>query len=85
MYFTYILKSEFLPAESYKRFYHGHCENLIERLKRHNSGKVRSTKAYRPWIIHYFEQYSTKSEAYRREMFFKSSEGKEWLKSQKII
>ncbi|HVO72640.1 MAG TPA: GIY-YIG nuclease family protein, partial [Ignavibacteriaceae bacterium] len=59
MYFTYILKSEFLPAESYKRFYHGHCENLIERLKRHNSGKVRSTKAYRPWVIHYFEQYST--------------------------
>ena len=80
MFFTYILSSE-----AVNRHYYGHCKDLNIRLKRHNDGNVRSTKAYRPWRIHYFETYSSKSEAFRREMFFKSSEGKEWLKAAGII
>ncbi len=80
MFYTYILKSI-----SANRHYYGHCKDLNKRLSNHNSGKVRSTKAYRPWNIHYFETFSTKSEAYRREMFFKSVEGKQWLKLKGII
>jgi len=80
MYYTYILKST-----SANRFYYGHTKNLQERLKTHNLGKVRSTKGFRPWAIHYFETFSTRSESFRRELFFKSVEGKKWLKENKII
>ena len=80
MYFTYILKS--IKDEGY---YFGHCENLEIRLKVHNNGKVRSTKSRKPFVLHYFEKFETKSEAYRREMFFKSLEGRNWLKQNKIL
>ena len=65
--------------------YYGHCINLEKRLKEHNTGKVRSTKSRRPFIIHYYETYSTKSEAAKREYFFKTVEGYKFLKSSGII
>ena len=49
MYKTYILQS--LIDDS---FYYGHSKNLDQRLKSHNLGKVRSTKARKPWKIYYF-------------------------------
>ena len=67
MYTVYILKSKI-----FDRYYIGHTKNLENRLKRHNSGYVRSTKAYRPWIVVCIEEFETKSEAYRREMQVKS-------------
>ena len=80
MYYTYILKS----LKSGK-FYFGHSENLSERLKIHNKGKVTYTRPFRPWVIHYFEEFDSRSEAYRRELFFKSKEGRQWLKENGII
>jgi len=80
MFYTYILISE-----KNKRHYYGSTQDLDNRLKKHNSGKVRSTKGYRPWKIHYYETYSTRSEAFQREMFFKTLEGRKWLKSEGII
>ncbi|MES1214613.1 MAG: GIY-YIG nuclease family protein [Bacteroidota bacterium] len=80
MFFAYILKSA--KDDGY---YFGHTSNLKERLERHNGGKVKSTKARRPFTVHYFEKFSTKSEAYKREMFFKSFEGRKWLILNNII
>ncbi len=80
MYYTYILKSI-----HFDRHYFGHTHDLDTRLKRHNQGKVRSTKAYRPWKIVYYETFSTRSEAFLREMFFKSVEGRMWLKEHGIL
>ena len=80
MYYTYILKSEKDGG-----YYFGHCANLEIRLAQHNQGKVRSTKGRRPLIVHYKEMFNTKSEAYKREIFFKSFEGRKWLKENKII
>ncbi|MCC5908500.1 MAG: GIY-YIG nuclease family protein [Balneolaceae bacterium] len=80
MYFVYILRSQ-----STHRHYYGHSGNLEERLKDHNSGKVRSTKGGRPWELIYHEEFETKSEAFRRELFFKSIEGYRFLKQRKII
>ena len=80
MYFAYILKSSVSG-----RHYYGHTKNLEKRLKRHNSGNVRSTKAYKPWTIHYHEEFHTKSEAYCREMYFKSIDGRNYLKRENII
>ena len=80
MYKTYILQS--LTDGS---FYYGHSKNLDQRLKAHNGGKVRSTKARRPWKVYYFEEFETKSQAFRRELFFKSIEGYKFLRTSGII
>jgi len=80
IFYTYILKSQIKMTH-----YYGHTENLVQRLKRHNAGNVRSTKSGIPWKVIYFEQFSTKSEAYKRELFFKSINGYRFLKENKII
>lgn len=67
MFYLYILQSI-----KNSRFYIGHTNELLNRLKEHNSGKTRSTKAYAPWKIVYTEVFETKSEAYRREIEIKS-------------
>jgi putative endonuclease len=71
-------------SESHGSYYYGHTHDLDKRLSQHNKGQVRYTKSKRPWIIHYFEIYPTKSEAAKREYFFKSIEGYQWLKKEKI-
>jgi putative endonuclease len=80
IYNAYILKSS-----KDNRYYYGSCEDLNKRVAEHNSGKVKATKNRRPLNCHYFEQFGSRSEAYRREMFFKSIDGYNWLKEQKII
>jgi putative endonuclease len=79
MYFTYIIKS--LKDEKY---YYGSCENLEKRLLTHNTGKVKSTKSRLPFVIHYFEEYSSRAEAQKREYFFKTIGGYRWLKENNI-
>jgi putative endonuclease len=78
-FFVYILKSEV-----HNRFYFGYTANLEQRIERHNLGLVKSTKAYRPWTIHYFEEYSSKTAALKRENYFKSINGYNWLKDKNI-
>ncbi|MEO9967322.1 MAG: GIY-YIG nuclease family protein [Reichenbachiella sp.] len=80
MFFAYVLKNKIDRTH-----YYGHTKDLHKRLKEHNNGKVRSTKAKRPWQIHYHEEFATKSEAYKREMFFKSIDGYNFLKEKNII
>ncbi|MCP9751483.1 GIY-YIG nuclease family protein [Ferruginibacter sp. HRS2-29] len=79
-FYTYILKS--VKDDGY---YHGHTKDLENRLKKHNGGKVRSTKSRIPFVLHYHEIFDSKSAAYQREMFFKSAEGKKYLREQNII
>ena len=79
-YFTYIIKSD-----KTRSYYFGHCQDLSIRLLRHNAGKVKSTKNKKPWLLHYYEEYNTKSEAFRREQFFKSFEGRKWLYENEIL
>jgi putative endonuclease len=79
-YFAYILKS--LKTHTY---YYGSTEDITLRLKAHNNGKVRYTKSRRPWILHYSEKFTTRSEAAKREYFFKTIEGYNFLKQENII
>ena len=79
-FFTYILLSQ-----THKTYYYGHCADLTKRLDDHNNGRVRYTKGRRPWKIHYFETFDTRSEAVRRERFFKTIEGYNFLKNNNII
>jgi putative endonuclease len=80
MFYTYILKS--LKDGLY---YYGSTSNLKSRLKEHNYGHVKSTKGHRPYKIHYYEIFETKTEALKRELFFKSIDGYNWLKDKEII
>jgi putative endonuclease len=50
-------------------------KEISERLKKHNSGHVRSTKYRRPWKLFYWEEYLDKSTAFKREYFLKHPEG----------
>jgi putative endonuclease len=79
-FYTYILKS--LKDSG---FYYGHTVDLENRLQKHNQKKVRSTKSRTPFIVYYFEKFSTKSEAYRQELFFKSVDGKAYLRAHGIL
>ncbi len=80
MFYTYILKS--LRDDNY---YYGSTNNLTERLKAHNSGKVRYTKGHPPYEMHYYETFESRSKAIKRERFFKSINGHKWLKNKGVI
>jgi len=56
---------------------------MEKRIVRHNSGMVKSTKSGRPWEVLYIERFSTKSEAYRRELEIKSYKG--GIKFKKLL
>ena len=75
MYCVYILKSE-----KNSDIYIGSTENLEKRFKLHNDGEVRSTKAYRPWIILEFQTCGSRSKAVQLERFLKTGQQKEILK-----
>ena len=74
-----------LKSIKFDRRYYGYTKNMVKRLKRHNQGKVRSTKAYTHWEVICTEEFKTKSEAYKREMFFKSIDEYQFLKSIHVI
>ncbi|MBM4339949.1 MAG: GIY-YIG nuclease family protein [Deltaproteobacteria bacterium] len=56
--FVYILHSNLTG-----RRYIGHTNDLNKRLKEHNAGRVKSTKAGLPWRIIACKKYSLRSEA----------------------
>ncbi|MCX6120721.1 MAG: GIY-YIG nuclease family protein [Ignavibacteriales bacterium] len=70
-YFVYLLWS----VRS-KCTYVGQTDDVGTRLKRHNAGYIRSTKAYRPWILVRKELYSMRAEAMKRETWLKSPSGR---------
>lgn len=75
MYKVYILKSK-----KFNHYYVGQTSDLKRRLIEHNSGNIYWTKRYKPWELIYFETLSSKEEAVRREKYFKSHAGRNWLK-----
>jgi len=52
--------------------YIGSTEDLKNRYKLHNLGKVKSTKAYKPWNLVYYEAYRNKKDATMRERDLKN-------------
>jgi putative endonuclease len=77
MYYVYVLKSK-----RFEKVYVGYSEDLRRRLDEHNSGKVKSTKAFRPWILVYYESYLSKKDARKREINLKEHKPKSDLLSQ---
>ena len=75
MIYVYAIKSL-----SFNRIYVGMSEAVENRLTEHNSGKTKSTRFYRPWILFYREPFETRLEARKREIYLKSGSGKEFLR-----
>jgi putative endonuclease len=65
------------------QLYKGYTEDIQERLRYHDEGLSHWTKFRDPWTLVHSEQYESKTEALKREKFFKSGKGREYLK--KII
>ena len=74
-YFVYVLQSE-----SRGSYYVGSTENIQTRLKKHNAGDNLYTKGRRPWKVVYQESFCSRTEAIKREHFFKSGVGRKQLK-----
>ncbi len=77
MYFVYVIKSQVD-----QRLYKGLTKNIQVRVDEHNSGKTKSTRPYKPWELVYYEKFVTLDEARRREKYFKSGIGREFLKNK---
>jgi putative endonuclease len=76
MYFVYVLKSHVDG-----RLYKGMTKNIETRIYEHNTGKNKSTRPYRPWILVYSKEFETREEARKHEKWLKSGIGREFLKS----
>ena len=74
MFYVYILRSK-----KTGRRYIGSCEDLKDRLRRHNAGESKATKHGAPWILIHAEEFAARSAAMRRERFFKTGRGRDEL------
>jgi putative endonuclease len=77
MFYAYVVRSVNFPF-----LYKGHCENIEQRLRQHNSGMTESIRKYAPFEVVYFEEFQTREEALLREKYFKSAAGRRFLKSK---
>ena len=72
--FVYVLQSL-----SNGQHYVGITNDLASRLDEHNRGENRSTRGRGPWKLIYSEQCDGYPAARKRERFFKSGPGREFL------
>jgi putative endonuclease len=73
-YVVYVLRSE-----KTGRRYIGSCQDLDARLRQHNAGESKATKHGIPWRLVHREVFSTRAEAVRREIYFKTGHGRDDL------
>ena len=71
-----------IKAVNYNRIYVGFSLDVVKRVSEHNRGMVTSTKGYRPWKLIFTEVVGPdRKEARKREKYYKSGCGKEFLKN----
>jgi len=78
MHCVYILQSE-----KNGRYYVGVTKDVARRISEHNSGKVKSTAPYLPWVIKKIEEFPLIEAAYKREAFIKAKHSRKII--EKII
>ncbi|MFN2476474.1 MAG: GIY-YIG nuclease family protein [Chthoniobacterales bacterium] len=74
MFYTYVLRS----VQTGRR-YVGSCEDVEERLRRHNAGHSQSTRHGAPWVLLWCEEFMTRGEAMEKERYYKTGRGREEL------
>jgi len=73
-YYTYVLLSDLDH-----KFYIGFTKDLKLRFEQHKAGHVPSTKHRRPLKLVYYEACLTQADATRREKYFKTHLGRQFL------
>jgi len=76
-YYVYVLKSE-----KDGQFYTGYTKNINQRIDKHNSGDVPSTKNRRPLKLVYWEGCLNQADATKREKYLKSTWGKRYIRNR---
>src|SRR6266446_5611114 len=74
MFHVYVLRSR-----NTGRRYVGSCENIKDRLERHNAGHSKATPHGIPWVLVHRESFSNRAEATRKERFYKTGRGRDEL------
>lgn len=77
MFYVYVLQS----LKDY-RTYVGFSDDWKRRLTQHNAGQVKSTKDRRPLKILFIETFEKRTEAMKRELWWKSAAGRRKLKEK---
>ncbi len=77
MFYVYVLKSE-----RDKKLYTGYTDNLKNRLRLHNKGRVSSTKDRIPLQLLYYEACLNQQDATHREKYLKTAWGKKYIKTR---
>jgi len=75
MFYTYVLQSEIDM-----KFYVGFTKDLKQRFDKHQKGLVDSTKDRRPLKLVYYEACLNQSDATKREKYFKTYQGRMFIK-----
>ena len=75
MFYVYIIRSKRTG-----KLYKGFTDDLQNRFKLHNIGKVKSTKSGRPWELLHYQAFKNKTDARREELFLKTGQGRERIK-----
>ena len=65
---TYIFKNGNL--------YKGSTDNIEKRIVTHNAGKVKYSSKHLPWKVVLSEEFETRSEAMKREKWYKTDVGR---------
>ncbi|WP_245967128.1 GIY-YIG nuclease family protein [Ulvibacterium marinum] len=69
-----------LHSTEFNKFYVGLSQNIDKRLKEHNEGWSKSTRAYIPWRVVHSKKFKTRMEARTREKYLKTAAGRRWRK-----
>jgi len=77
MWYIYVLESL-----TDKKWYTGLTNDINARLRKHNTGQVKSTKSRKPFKIIYYEFCLHKKDAEAREKYLKSGMGKRYIKNR---
>lgn len=76
MYIVYVLQ------DIHGKYYKGFTNNLARRFSEHSSGQTKTTKNMSGLKIVYIEEYTTRTEARKREVYLKTAAGRRFLKNK---
>jgi len=80
MFYVYVLQST-----KTRRRYVGSCENLDERVRRHNLGIRKLTRHGIPWTLMHSESFSNRADAVRKKRYYKSGRGRDELDRLPVV
>ncbi|MBU4285157.1 GIY-YIG nuclease family protein [Patescibacteria group bacterium] len=79
MYYTYILQSQ-----KDKTYYAGSTEDLKQRIKEHNNGRVIYTSSRKPYKLVFYCAFPEKEKAYQFEKYLKTGSGNAFFKKRLV-